>query len=116
MITLVERDQRKGIGAAFDPRARMYRDPFNEYLVFSLSAAGASVGVPMILLTVGALTERFGLGVFLLASVLLEWFFIFAVGRPQMKRHEAAAWALLWGTAAALFGLCFYYLVFKEVL
>ena len=94
----------------------MYRDPFNEYLVFSLSAAGAAVGVPMILLTVAALTSKFGVGVFLAASVLLEWFFIFAVGRPQMKRLEAAAWALLWGVGAAFFGLCFYYLVFAEVL
>lgn len=116
MISAVERDQRKGLGAAFDPRARMSRDAFNEYLVFSLSAAGAAVGVPMILLLVGALTQRFGVAIFLVASVLLEWFFIFAVGRPQMKRKEAVAWGLLWGGAALLFGLCFYYLVFKEVL
>ena len=112
----MDREQRKGIGAAFDPRARMYRDAFNEYLVFSLSAAGAALGVPLILLTVGALTEKFGLPVFVLASVLLELFFIFAVGRPQMKRHEATAWALLWGTSAAFFGFCFYHLVFAEVL
>ena len=110
-----EQRQRR-FGAAFDPRTRMYRDAFNEYLVFSLSAAGAALGVPVILLIVGALTQKFGVGVFLVASVLLELFFIFAVGRPQMKRHEAAAWALLWGTSAAFFGLCFYYLVFSEVL
>jgi hypothetical protein len=110
-----ERRQRR-FGAAFDPRTRMYRDAFNEYLVFSLSAAGAALGVPVILLIVGAVTEKFGVGVLLVASVLLELFFIFAVGRPQMKRHEAAAWALLWGTSAAFFGLCFYYLVFSEVL
>ena len=108
--------ERRKVGAAFDPRARMYRDPFNEYLVFALSAAGAAVGVPMILLTFAALTKKFGVGVFLAASVLLEWFFIFAVGRPQMKRHEAAAWGVLWGAGAAFFGLCFYYLVFAEVL
>lgn len=116
MISAVERDQRKGLGAAFDPRTRMYRDSFNEYLVFSLSAAGAAIGVPMILLLVGALTQRFALVVFLVASVLLEWFFIFAVGRPQMKRQEAVAWGLLWGGAALFFALCFYYLVFREVL
>lgn len=116
MITAVEREQRKGLGAAFDPRARMHRDAFNEYLVFSLSAAGAAVGVPIILLIVGALTERFHLMIFLLASVLLEWFFIFAVGRPQMQRREAVAWALLWGGTALFFGLCFYFLVFREVL
>ncbi len=113
----MEAEQRqRRFGAAFDPRTRMYRDAFNEYLVFSLSAAGAALGVPVILLIVGALTQKFGLGVFLLASVLLEWLFIFAVGRPQMKRHEAVAWAALWGTSAAFFGLCFYYLVFAEVL
>ncbi len=116
MIKPMERDQRKGLGAAFDPRARMYRDSFNEYLVFSLSAAGSAVGVPLILLFVGALTGRFPVVVFLIASVLLEWLFIFGVGRPQMKRQEALAWALLWGGGALFFGLCFYYLVFKEVL
>lgn len=110
------RDQRKGLGAAFDPRARMHRDPFNEYLVFSLSAAGAAVGVPMILLVIGAVTGRFAVVVFVIASVLLEWFFIFAVGRPQMQRQEAVAWAALWGGSAVFFGLCFYYLVFREVL
>ncbi len=112
----MDAEQRRGVGAAFDPRTRMYRDAFNEYLVFSLSAAGAALGVPVILLVVGALTQKFGLGIFLVASVLLEWLFIFAVGRPQMKRHEAVAWAALWGTSAAFFGLCFYYLVFSEVL
>jgi hypothetical protein len=33
-----------------------------------------------------------------------------------MKAQEAGAWALLWGAAAAMFGACFYYLVFAEVL
>jgi len=116
MIIGMEREQREGLGAAFDPRTRMYRDSFNEYLVFSLSAAGSAVGVPLILLLVGAVTGRFAVVVFLVASVLLEWFFIFAVGRPQMERREAVAWALLWGGSALFFGLCFYYLVFNEVL
>jgi hypothetical protein len=116
MITPMGDDPRRKVGAAFDPRARLYRDRFNEYLVFILSAAGAAVGVPLILLVAGAVIGEFGLLPFLVASVLLEWFFIFAVGRPQMKRHEALGWALLWGTAAAIFGLCFYYLVFTGLL
>jgi hypothetical protein len=100
------------ITAAFDPRVKMYRDPFNEQLVFTLSAAGAAVGVPVMLLVLGIIIGHFGVGTFVVASVLLEWFHIFVVGRPQMKPREAVAWAALWGTAAAFFGVCFYYWVF----
>jgi hypothetical protein len=100
------------LAAAFDPRVKMYRDPFNEQLVFTLSAAGASFGVPLMLLVVGVIFGKFSAVVFVLASVLLEWFHIFVVGRPQMKPQEAVAWAALWGTAAAFFGVCFYYWVF----
>ncbi|HWH11700.1 MAG TPA: hypothetical protein VG165_11280 [Solirubrobacteraceae bacterium] len=98
--------------AAFDPRVKMYRDPFNEQLVFVLSAAGACFGVPMMLLIAGIIFGHFGVGIFVVASVLLEWFHIFVVGRPQMKQREAIAWAGLWGAAAAFFGVCFYYWVF----
>jgi hypothetical protein len=98
--------------AAFDPRVKMYRDPFNELLVFTLSAAGACFGVPVMLLVAGVIFGHFGLVPFLVASVLLEWFHIFVVGRPQMQPREAVAWAALWGAAAAFFGLCFYYWVF----
>ncbi len=47
----------------------------------------------------------------MIVSVLLEWFFIFAVGRPQMTQRQALAWAALWGFAAAVFGVAFYYWV-----
>ncbi|HEX3873336.1 MAG TPA: hypothetical protein VHW26_04250 [Solirubrobacteraceae bacterium] len=98
--------------AAFDPRVKMYRDPFNELVVFTLSAAGAAVGVPVMLLVLGIIIGHFGVGVFVVGSVLLEWFHIFVVGRPQMKPREAVAWAALWGAAAAFFGVCFYYWIF----
>jgi len=100
------------ITAAFDPRVKMYRDPFNELLVFTLSAAGACFGVPVMLLVAGVIFGSFGLVPFLVASVLLEWFHIFVVGRPQMQTREAVAWAALWAAAAAFFGVCFYYWVF----
>ncbi len=112
MIPRVERQTEKKVVAAFDPRIPLYRDPFNEQLVFTLSAAGASFGIPVMLLIAGVILGHFGLGIFLLASVLLEWFHIFVVGRPQMKPNEAVAWAALWGVAAAFFGVCFYYWVF----
>jgi RsiW-degrading membrane proteinase PrsW (M82 family) len=100
------------LAAAFDPRVKMYRDPFNEQLVFTLSAAGATFGVPIMLLVAGLILGKFSAIVFVVASVLLEWFHIFVVGRPQMKPNEAVAWAALWGSVAAFFGVCFYYWVF----
>ena len=102
--------------AAFDPRQRIQRDPFNERFVFLLSAVGASVFVPLVLLLVGAFGEQFDVIPFVAASVGLELFLIFAIGRPAMKPWERIGWALLWGTIAALFGLSFYYLVFEPVL
>lgn len=108
---MATKEQNK-LAAAFDPRVKMYRDPFNEQLVFVLSAAGACFGVPMMLLIAGIIFGHFGVGIFVVASVLLEWFHIFVVGRPQMKQREAIAWAALWGAAAAFFGVCFYYWVF----
>lgn len=111
----MEGSEQQKLGAAFDPRVRLYRDPFNELLVFGLSAAGAVAGVPMILLIVGALFGRLSPGVFVLASVVLEWFFIFVVGRPQMAPRESLGWAILWGTIAAIFGLLFYYLVVQSL-
>jgi hypothetical protein len=38
--------QQSSLGAAFDPRQRIYRDPFNELVVFVVSAVSASVVVP----------------------------------------------------------------------
>ena len=105
----------KKIVAAFDPRIPLYRDHFNEQLVFTLSAAGAVGAVPVILLVVGAIFGRLSAAAFVIVSVLLEWFFIFAVGRPQMTQREGLAWATLWGAMAAFFGACFYYWVVKSL-
>jgi hypothetical protein len=115
MIRPVAREEQRKVAAAFDPRVPLYRDAFNEQLVFTLSAAGAVAGVPVILLIVGAIFGRLSAGVFVVASVLLEWFFIFAVGRPQMTQRQALAWAALWGSTAALFGVCFYYWVVQSL-
>lgn len=115
MIAPVERQEQRKLAAAFDPRIPLYRDHFNEQLVFTLSAAGAVAGVPVILLLIGAVFGRLGAGVFIVVGVLLEWFFIFAIGRPQMTQRQAVAWAALWGTMAAVFGACFYYLVVKSL-
>ncbi|MEA2300410.1 MAG: hypothetical protein QOE44_945, partial [Solirubrobacteraceae bacterium] len=56
MIPDVEttQEQRK-LAAAFDPRIPLYRDSFNEKLVFTLSAVGAVAAVPVILLVIGAI-------------------------------------------------------------
>lgn len=102
------------LGAALDPRERIYRDPFNELVVFIISAAGAAVIVPTLLLIVGAFTSQFGIGLFILASVVLELALIFGVARPQMKPAERVGWALLWGSAAAALGAAFWELVFQQ--
>ena len=104
------------LGAAFDPRQRIYRDPFNELVVFVVSAVGAAVVAPVLLLIVGAFTGEFDLLVFVGACVLIELFLIFGIARPAMKPHEAAAWALLWGFSAAALGAAFWELVFSNVL
>ncbi|HEX2097146.1 MAG TPA: hypothetical protein VHF50_07250 [Solirubrobacterales bacterium] len=101
------------LGAALDPRERLYRDPFNELVVFVLSATGAAVIVPLILLVVGAFTGEFDIAIFLAASVVLELVLIFGIARPQMKPGERVGWALLWGFAALALGAAFYDLVFK---
>jgi hypothetical protein len=115
MITPVESKERKTIIAAFDPRLKLYRDPFTEILVFVLSVVGAVAAVPVILGVFGAVFGRLRPGVFIVASVVLEWFFIFIVGRPQMTARQALGWAVLWGTVAAGFGAMFYYLVVKSL-
>jgi uncharacterized membrane protein (UPF0127 family) len=102
--------------AGFDPRRRLYRDPFNENFVFVLSASGASVIVPVLLYIVMAITGLWAVGIFVLASVALELILIFGVGRPQMKPIERVGWALLWGFSAAVLALCFYYLVADSTL
>jgi Uncharacterized ACR, COG1430 len=102
--------------AGLDPRRRLYRDPFNEYFVFILSASGAAVIVPLLLYVVMAIAGLWEVGVFVLAAVPLELILIFGIGRPQMKPIERVGWALLWGFTAGVLGLCFYYLVAEPTL
>jgi uncharacterized protein len=102
--------------AGFDPRRRLYRDPFNEYFVFVLSATGAAVIVPVLLYVVMAITGLWEVGVFLLVAVPLELVLIFGIGRPQMKPIERVGWAVLWGFTTAVLALCFYYLVADSTL
>ena len=104
------------LGAAFDPRRRIYRDPFNELVVFVVSAVGAAIVAPVALLVVGAFTGEFSFFVFVGACVLIELFLIFGVARPAMKPIEAVGWALLWGFSAAVMGAAFWELVFSTVL
>jgi hypothetical protein len=111
-----ESQQRGALGAAFDPRQRIYRDSFNELVVFVVSAVGAAVVTPVLLLIVGAFTGEFSLIVFVLASIAIELILIFGLARPQMKANERVGWALLWGFTAAALGAAFWELVFSNVL
>jgi hypothetical protein len=104
-------EARGRVRAGFDPRQRIYRDPFNEYFVFVLSAGGAAVVAPLILYIAMAISGLWSVVVFVAAAAVIELVLIFGVGRPAMKRHEAAGWALLWGFSAAVLALCFFYLV-----
>jgi hypothetical protein len=105
-----------GLGKALDPRRRIYRDPFNELVVFVVSAAGASVIVPVVLLIVGAITGEFAFLLFVALSVVLELVLIFGLARPQMKPVERVGWVVLWATVTAAFALAFYYLVAETTL
>jgi hypothetical protein len=101
---------------AFNPRVPLYRDTYNEYLVFVVSAIGAVAGTQVPLYLVMALTELWSVGVFVAACVVFEIAVIFLVARPQMKPKERVGWALLWAGATALMALAFYYLVAEPTL
>ena len=108
--------QRK-LGAAFDPRLRIYRDPFNELVVFVISAAGVGVLVPTVLTVFSAITGvKLDFVTFVIASVALELGLIFGHLRPAMKPKERLGWALLWGFAAAVLGAAFWELTYTQLL
>ena len=102
--------------AGLDPRQRIYRDRFNEYFVFALSATGAAVIAPVLLYVVMAFTGLWTVLTFVIAAVLVELILIFGIARPQMQRHEAAGWAVLWAFTTAVLALCFFYLVASSTL
>jgi hypothetical protein len=118
MISAMEssHSQERSLGAALDPRQRIYRDPFNELVVFVTSAFGAAVLVPVVLLIVATILGGMDLIPFLVASVVLELVLIFGFARPQMKPAERAQWSLLWGFSAAVLGAAFWELVVESVL
>lgn len=101
---------------AFDPRVPLYRDSYNEYLVFIVSAIGAVAGTQVPLYLLMAVTGLWDWWVFLAACVAFELAVIFFVARPQMRPHERAMWAALWAGATALMALAFYYLVAEPTL
>ena len=101
---------------AFNPAVPLYRDSYNEYLVFIVSAIGAVAGTQVPLYLVMALTGLWDWWIFVAACVVFELAVIFFVARPQMKPHERAMWAALWAGATAVMALAFYYLVAEPTL
>lgn len=110
------RQSQPSLGAAFDPRQRIYRDPFNELVVFVVSAVSASVVVPVLLLIAGIFVGQIPFLLFVGLSVVLELLIIFGLARPAMKPVERAQWVLLWGFTAAAMGAAFWELVFVNVI
>jgi len=101
---------------AFDPRVPLYRDTYNEYLVFIVSAIGAVAGTQVPLYLVMALTDLWPVEVFVPACMVFELAVIFGIARPQMKPKERIGWALLWAFATGVLAVCFYYLVAEPTL
>ncbi len=101
---------------AFNPRVPLYRDTYNEYLVFIVSAIGSVAGTQVPLYLVMALTDLWNVWVFVAACVVFELFVIFFIARPQMKPKERMGWAALWAGATAVLALAFYYLVAEPTL
>jgi hypothetical protein len=101
---------------AFNPRVPLYRDTYNEYLVFIVSAIGAVAGTQVPLYFVMALTDLWPVEIFVAACAVFELAVIFGIARPQMKPKERVGWALLWAGATAVLALCFYYLVAEPTL
>jgi hypothetical protein len=116
MMPPMEASEHGSLGAAFDPRRRIYRDPFNELVVFVVSAVGASIVAPVLMLVVGAFAGSIDFLIFVAACVVIELVLIFGIARPAMKTHEAAGWAVLWGFTAAVMGAAFWELIFSRVI
>ena len=102
---------------AFNPRVPLYRDTYNEYLVFVVSAIGAVAGTQVPLYLVMALTDLWPVGVFVAACVVFEVAVIFGIARPQMKARERVALGGCFGPlTTAVMALAFYYLVAEPTL
>ncbi len=104
------------LGAAFDPRTRLYRDPFNELVVFVISASGAGVLIPTLLTLISAFAGKLDFLPFVALSVLLELGLIFGLLRPAMRPAEKLGWGLLWAFGAAVLGAAFWELTYIQLL
>jgi hypothetical protein len=116
MITAMAERQRNRFVEALDPRVPIYRDTYNEYFVFVLSAGGAIAGTQVPLYIIMAITGLWDVVPFVLACVVFELVVIFGVARPQMKPRERAAWALLWTATTAVLAFAFWHLVASPTL
>src|SRR5687768_10509683 len=101
MILAMAERQRNRFADALNPRVPIYRDTYNEYFVFVLSAGGATAGTQVPLYILMAITGLWGVVPFVLACVVFELAVIFGVARPQMEPRERVGWALLWAGATA---------------
>jgi Uncharacterized ACR, COG1430 len=111
MILAMAEGQRNRFFEALDPRVPIYRDTYNEYFVFVLSAGGAIAGTQVPLYIVMAITGLWDVVHFVLACVVFELAVIFGVARPQMQPKERVGWAALWAAATAILAFAFYHLV-----
>jgi hypothetical protein len=117
MIPGMAEPQRNRLLVALDPRQPIYRDTYNEYFVFVLSAGGAAAGTQVPLYIVMALTDNlWSPGAFVAGCVVFELVVIFGLARPQMKAVERAGWVALWASATAVLAYAYYYLVAEPTL
>ena len=116
MVAAMAERSRNRLAEALDPRVPIYRDSYNEYFVFLLSAGGAVAGTQVPLYMVMAITGLWGVVPFVAACVVFELGVIFGLARPQMNPRERAMWATLWAGATGLLAVAFYYLVASPTL
>jgi uncharacterized protein len=116
MIAAMAERRRNRLAEALDPRVPIYRDTYNEYFVFLLSAGGAVAGTQVPLYIVMAITGLWGAVPFVAACIIFELAVIFGLARPQMKPQERVGWAAAWALATGVLALAFYYLVAEPTL
>jgi uncharacterized membrane protein (UPF0127 family) len=116
MVAAMAERSRNRLAEALDPRVPIYRDTYNEYFVFLLSAGGAVAGTQVPLYIVMAITGLWGVVPFVAACVVFELAVIFGLARPHMQPRERLMWAALWAGATGLLAVAFYYLVASPTL
>jgi hypothetical protein len=116
MMSLMAEGPRNKLAQALDPRVPIYRDAYNEYFVFVLSAGGAAAGTQVPLYIVMAITGIWSIGVFVAACVVFELAVIFGLARPQMSPKERIGWAAMWAFVTAVLAFCFWHLVASPTL